>query len=77
MLDHEGIHDLNDISKSPEATQAYNQWLAIEQKLSALGYQELPTAMYTQLMQQQDSKAEQQKKNIDTKTKRNLFHTFK
>jgi len=77
ILDYEGIHDLNDIHKSPEATQAYNQWQAIEQKLSALGYQELPTSMYTQLMQQQDSKGEQQKKMIDTKTKRSLFHTFK
>jgi hypothetical protein len=33
--------------------------------------------MYEELMQQQDSKAVQQKQCVDTKTKRNLFPTFK
>lgn len=71
VLERQGIRDLKEIAQSPEASKLYNTMLAIEQKLDALGYQELPTDLYKQLMQDQDTKSQQQ--NVGMKTKHNLF----
>ncbi|MFM7431817.1 MAG: hypothetical protein ACKO1F_18265 [Flammeovirgaceae bacterium] len=76
ILQRDSIRDLKDIDKSPEAKEVYNHLLAIDQLLDELGYEELPTDMYEQLMQQQNTKARKQKE-ADTKTKRDLFTTYK
>jgi hypothetical protein len=77
ILQRDGIRDLKDINKSPEGREVYNQLLVIEQLLDELGYEELPTDMYEQLMQQQNVKGQKQKETIDTKTKRDLFTSYK
>jgi len=77
ILEQNGIRDLKDIDKSPEAKEVYNQLKAIDQLLGELGYEELPTDMYEQLMQQQEVKGRKQKETIDTKTKRDLFTSYK
>jgi hypothetical protein len=77
ILQRDGIRDLKDIDKSPEGREVYNQLLAIDQLLDELGYEELPTDTYEQLMQQQNAKGRKQKESIDTKTKRDLFTSYK
>jgi hypothetical protein len=77
ILQRDGIRDLKDINKSPEANEVYNQLKAIDQLLEELGYDELPTNMYEQLMQEQNAKGRLQKENMDTKTKRDLFTSYK
>lgn len=76
ILQRDGIRDLKDIDKSPEAKEVFNHLLAIDQLLDDLGYEELPTNMYEQLMLQQNIKAQTQKAAI-TKTKRDLFRSYK
>jgi hypothetical protein len=76
-LEQHSIRDLKDIQKSPQAVEIYQYMLVVEQKLKDLGYNELPTQLYDQLMQQQDVKGRAQKEKHDTKTKRDLFSTFK
>jgi hypothetical protein len=77
VLQRDGIRDLKDIDRSPDAKEVYNQLKAIDQLLDELGYDELPTNMYEQLMQQQDAKGRLQKETTDTKTKRDLFASYK
>jgi hypothetical protein len=77
ILQRDGIRDLKDIDKSPEGKAVYNQLKAIDQLLDELGYDELPSDMYKQLMQQQDAKGLKQKETINTKTKRDLFTSYK
>ena len=77
ILEKDGIRDLKDLDKSPEAKEVYNQLVAINQLLDELGYEELPTEMYQQIIQQQDAKGKRQKETTDTKTKRNLFTGYK
>jgi len=77
ILQRDGIRDLKDIDKSPEAKEVYNQLRSIDQLLDELGYDELPTDMYEQLMQEQNSKGRLQNENMDTKTKRDLFTSYK
>ncbi|MFO0508311.1 MAG: hypothetical protein ACK5YS_05515 [bacterium] len=77
ILQRDGIRDLKDIDKSPEGKAVYNQLKAIDQLLDELGYDELPTDVYKQLMQQQDDKGLKQKEITDTKTKHDLFISYK
>jgi hypothetical protein len=77
ILQRDGIRDLKDIDKSTEGKAVYNQLKAIDQLLDELGYDELPTDVYKQLMQQQDAKGLKQKEIINTKTKRDLFTSYK
>jgi hypothetical protein len=77
ILQREGIRDLKDIDRSPEAKEVYNQLKSIDQLLDELGYDELPIDMYEQLMQQQNAKGRKQKETIDSKTKRDLFTSYK
>jgi hypothetical protein len=77
MLNQKGIRDLKDIDKVPEAKQVYQQMLAVQQKLKALGYQEFPTTLYEEEMRKDDAKGRAQKETRDTKKKRDLFSTFK
>ncbi|MBT1705807.1 hypothetical protein [Chryseosolibacter indicus] len=77
VLQREQIRDLNEIERSPEASKLYNQLLAIQNKLQALGYQELPTEIYHKLIGEQDNKALLQRNTYETKTKRDLFTTLK
>jgi hypothetical protein len=77
ILQRDGIRDLKDIDKSPEAKEVYNQLKSIDQLLDELGYDELPTNMYEQLIQEQNAKGRLQKENTDTKTKRDLFTSYK
>jgi hypothetical protein len=75
-LQRDGIQDLKYIDQSPDARQVYNQLLAIDQLIDDLGYQELHSDRYEQLMQQQEVKR-RQSNSTDTKTKRELFISFK
>jgi hypothetical protein len=77
ILQRDGIRDLKDIDKSPEAKEVYNQLRAIDQLLDELGYEELPTDMYEQLMQEQNANGRLQKENTDTKIKCDLFTSYK
>jgi hypothetical protein len=77
ILQRDGIRDLKDIDKSPEAKEVYNQLKSIDQLLDELGYDELPTNMYEKLIQEQNAKGRLQKENTDTKTKRDLFTSYK
>ena len=77
LLAQKGIRDLKDIDQVPEAREIYQMLLGVQQKLNSLGYQELPTNLYDDLMQQQDAKARAQKPGVNYKAKRNLFSTFK
>ena len=73
----DGIRDLKDLDKSSEAKEVYNQLKSIDRLLDELGYDELPTNMYEQLMQEQNAKGRLQKEKMDTKTKHNLFTSYK
>lgn len=77
ILERDGIRDLKDIGKSPEGKEVYNQLKAIDQLLDELGYDELPTNMYEQMKQEQELKGRKQKETTGTKTKRDLFTTYK
>lgn len=77
ILQRDGIRDLKDIDKSPEGKEVYNHLKSIDQLLDELGYDELPTNQYEQLMRQQDTKGRKQKETVNTKTKRDLFTNFK
>lgn len=77
ILQRDGIRDLKDLDKSPEAMEVYNQLKSIDQLLDELGYDEFPTSMYEQLMQSQDAKGRLQKEKMDTKNKRDLFTSYK
>jgi hypothetical protein len=68
------IDRIGNISQSLEAQKIYEKWLANEQIISKLGYQEEPKNMYEEMMQQHEFKGKiQQQRNISGKEKRNLF----
>jgi len=74
VLNANGIKDIKDINKVPEAKKLYLALQQNEADIKKLGYQPMSEKIYLQLMDYHEFKAEKQK-NINTKQKRNLFST--
>jgi hypothetical protein len=71
-----GITDINQIGKVPQAMVIYKEYLGIEGYITKLGYQDMPTGMYEEMMNQHEFKGRIQKNlQINGKEKRNLFVT--
>lgn len=66
------IKDIKDIGQVQGATELYQALLQNEAEIRKLGYQELPEAIYLEMMQYQEFRGKLQQ-NLDTKQKRNLF----
>jgi hypothetical protein len=74
LLYSNGIKDLKDMRKVQGATELYQALLQNEAMIQKLGYQELPEAMYLEMMQYHEFRGKLQQ-NTNTKQKRNLFST--
>ena len=69
-----GINRLSDISRSPEAQQAYQKWQQNEEIISSLGYQDQPKDMYEEMMKYHEFRGTlQDARHVNGKVKRNLF----
>lgn len=77
IVQEKGITDLKEIDKYPEALAAYNDFVNYMKTVTALGVQQFPEEEYMRLMEYHDQKGRLQKaRNIDTKSKKNLFINF-
>jgi hypothetical protein len=74
LLLKNGITDLNDIEKSPEAVQAYKEFRKSSDKIRELGIQHYPDDVYNAMLEKHDSRGKlQTAKGIDTKSKKSMF----
>jgi len=74
LLTQKGIKDLKEIDNIPEAKFLHDKYIETEAIIQKLGYQEMPPALYEEIMEKMDKKGRIQKdKNINTKEKRSLF----
>ncbi len=68
------IPTVDDIARYPEAQNIYKKWVINEQKITQLGYQEIPEALYETMLRTQEFRGQQQEElNIDGKVKRSQF----
>lgn len=68
------ITNINQMDNVPGARDLFNQIGEVEQKIADLGYQDVPEEAYQALVQEhEEKKLIQSSKNINPKTKRNLF----
>jgi len=76
LLSQKNIYNLKEMDKVDGARTIYNKLVASQDKLTNLGYQDLPEAVYIAMLQRHDKKGcWQMANNIQTKTKKNLFFT--
>ena len=72
----ERITDVNQIGNVPHAMAIYKEYLGNEGYITKLGYQDMPTGMYEEMMNQHEFKGKMQKDSqVNGKEKRNLFVT--
>jgi len=72
-----GIKNISDIEKYPDVLQAYNNYRSYMEKVSSLGIQDFPESEYIKMMEYYDTKKKlQTAKQIDTKSKKNLFFSY-
>ena len=72
------VTDINNIQQSPKALSIYQAYLQNEEAIKRLGYQDMPTQAYNDLMQQHEFKGKRQAlQNISGKEKRNQFLNVK
>lgn len=68
------ISSLEDINGNPEAKELYSEYMSTEAYITKLGYRDLPSDMYEQLLEEQEFKGKvQEKYSLSGKEKRNLF----
>lgn len=72
LLRTNGIMDIKDMNKVKGAKELYVALMQNEELIQKLGYQQMPEAIYQQLMQNHEFKGKLQQ-NINTRQKRNLF----
>ena len=70
------MSDLDDVKKIPEVEKIYNEYMGNEAYITKLGYQDMPSGMYDEMLEQHEFKGKIQKQvNISGKEKRNLFNS--
>ncbi len=68
------LRSFDEIATYPEANRIYKEYLAVEDRITKLGYQDMPSGMYEEMLNQQEFKGKIQKDyQISGKDKRNLF----
>lgn len=76
IMQRYGITDVNQIGNVPHAMAIYKEYLGNEGYITKLGYQDMPTGMYEEMMNQHEFKGKMQKDSqVNGKEKRNLFVT--
>ena len=74
LLKQHGVKDFKNLDNIEGARDVYNKYLEIEKVITDLGYQDMPPALYEQLMSEMDTKTLKQKElNVNTKQKKSLF----
>lgn len=70
----EGLKGLDDVNKSPKASMLYKEFLNNENYIKKLGYQDLPSNIYEEMMKKSEFRGKKQEQHqITGKQKRNLF----
>lgn len=71
------IQDISKVNQNEEVAKAYAAYRNNERKITNLGLQGFPESKYIQMLQKHDKKGKlQAAKNIDTKSKKNLFVNY-
>ncbi len=72
-----GIKNMSEIKKYPDVMEAYKNLQGYMEKVSSLGIQDFPESEYIRMMEYYDEKGKlQTAKQIDAKSKKNLFTTY-
>ena len=73
-MNDERLNGIAEVRKSEKASAIYNELLGNEAYIKKLGYQDMPTTLYDEIIQHQEMKGKvQEDKKITGKEKRNLF----